>query len=218
MTLLAPSVKASAPAALRRPNSVISWPLRPLVSAAMGLTWTMPVSRARRSTKSTCSGSSMAGTVSGWHTIVVTPPAAAAWLAEAKVSRYSAPGSPMKARMSIRPGATTLPLQSITSVPSGTPAAPMPRRTSRTMPSAMRRSPGISRSHDGSTIRALVSRIGWRSDSDILLTRSAGCGTEPRAPPCGRRRPFPPARGSATGPRRRRRRKSRRRGSWDPDA
>ena len=41
--------------------------------------------------------------------MVVTPPAAAAWLAEASVSRYSAPGSPMKARMSIRPGATTRP-------------------------------------------------------------------------------------------------------------
>ena len=44
--------------------------------------------------------------------MVVTPPAAAAWLAEASVSRYSAPGSPMKARMSTRPGATTRPSQS----------------------------------------------------------------------------------------------------------
>ena len=53
--------------------------------------------------------------------MVVTPPAAAAWLAEAKVSRCSAPGSPTKARMSTRPGATTLPRQSMISVPSGTP-------------------------------------------------------------------------------------------------
>ena len=35
----------------------------------------------------------------------------------ASVSRCSAPGSPMKARMSIRPGASTWPPQSMTSVP-----------------------------------------------------------------------------------------------------
>ena len=69
---------------------------------------TIAVSRARRSTKSTIAGSSITGSVSGWQTMVVTPPAAAAWLAEASVSRCSAPGSPMKARMSTRPGATTL--------------------------------------------------------------------------------------------------------------
>ena len=43
----------------------------------------MPVSRARRRMKSTMVGSSIAGSVSGWQTMVVTPPAAAAWLAEA---------------------------------------------------------------------------------------------------------------------------------------
>ena len=81
-----------------------------MVSAAIGCTWTIAVSRARRSTKSTIAGSSITGLVSGWHTMVVTPPAAAAWLAEASVSRYSAPGSPMKARMSTRPGATSAPV------------------------------------------------------------------------------------------------------------
>src|SRR6516165_398080 len=171
VTLFAPSVKATAPAALRRPISVISVPRMPLVSAAMGWTWTMAVSRARRSTKSTIAGSSIAGLVSGCDTMVVTPPAAAAWLAEAKVSRYSAPGSPTKARMSIRPGAAILPRQSMISVPSGTPAAPMPRRASRTTPSAIRRSPSISRSREGSTIRALVSRIGRRSESMGSLRR-----------------------------------------------
>src|SRR5579871_737138 len=110
-------------------------------------------------------GSSIAGLVSGCDTIVVTPPAAAAWLAEANVSRYSAPGSPTKARMSMRPGATTWPRQSTTSVPSGTPAAPMPRRASRMTPSAINRSPSRSRSRDGSMIRALVSRIGRRSEN-----------------------------------------------------
>src|SRR5260370_13592360 len=96
--------------------------------------------------------------------MVVTAPAAAAWLADAKVSRYSAPGSPTKARMSIRPGAATLPRQSTTSVPSGTPAAPMPRLASRMTPSAIKRSPARSRSRAGAMIRALVRRIGRRSE------------------------------------------------------
>ena len=52
--------------------------------AAIGCTCTIAVSRARRSTKSTVAGSSIAGEVSGWQMMVVTPPAAAAWLAEAK--------------------------------------------------------------------------------------------------------------------------------------
>src|SRR5215475_12284496 len=90
VTLLAPSVKATAPAALSRPISAISSPRRPLVSAAIGCTWTIEVSRARRSTKSTIAGSSIAGEVSGWDTMVVTPPAAAAWLAEAMVSIFRA--------------------------------------------------------------------------------------------------------------------------------
>src|ERR1700730_4047443 len=165
VTLFARSVKATAPAAFNRPISVISRPLMPLVSAAIGCTCTIAVSRARRSTKSTMAGSSIAGEVAGCDTMVVTPPAAAAWLADAKVSRYSAPGSPTKARMSIRPGAATSPRQSTTSVPSGTPAAPMPRLASRMTPSAISRSPSRSRSRDGSMIRALVSRIGRRSEN-----------------------------------------------------
>src|SRR5262249_23568191 len=84
---------------------------------------------------------------------------------EASVSRYSAPGSPTKARMSIRPGATTRPSQSMIWVPSGTPAALMPLFASRITPSAIKRSPGKSRSREGSMIRALASRIGRRSDS-----------------------------------------------------
>ena len=76
--LFAPSVKATAPAALSRPISASSSPSRPLVSAAIGCTCTIAVSRARRITKSTIAGSSITGSVSGWHTMVVTPPAAAA--------------------------------------------------------------------------------------------------------------------------------------------
>ena len=76
------------------------------MSAAAGRMLTTAVSRARRSTKSTMAGSSIGGLVSGMHTSVVTPPAAAAALALFSVSRCSAPGSPMKARMSTRPGAS----------------------------------------------------------------------------------------------------------------
>src|SRR5579872_2970904 len=124
---------------------------------------TMAVSRARRSTKSTVAELSIAGAVSGWQMMVVMPPVAAAWLAEAKVSRWPKPGSPQKARMSTSPGATILPLQLTTSVPSGTPAAPMPRFRSRITPSAIRRSPGPSKSREGSITRAFASRIGRRS-------------------------------------------------------
>src|SRR6202790_3713155 len=97
--------------------------------------------------------------------MVVMPPAAAAWLADAKVSRWLAPGSPTKARMSTSPGARILPAQLTMSVPSGTPAAPMPRLESRIMPSTINTSPGASKSREGSIRRALASRIGRRSVS-----------------------------------------------------
>ena len=54
------------------------------------------MSRARRRMKSTSATSSMTGSVLGMQTMVVTPPAAAAWLAVAKVSRCSCPGSPVE--------------------------------------------------------------------------------------------------------------------------
>src|SRR4029077_6022751 len=132
---------------------------------------TIAVSRARRRTKSTVAELSITGEVEGWQMMVVMPPVAAAWLAEANVSRWLAPGSPTKARMSIRPGATILPTQLMTSVPSGTPAAPMPRFESRITPSAISTSPGPSKSREGSTTRALASRIGRRSVSMISRVR-----------------------------------------------
>src|SRR5260370_9943289 len=135
---------------------------------------TIAVSRARRITKCTVAELSIAGEVSGWQMMVVMPPAAAAWLAEAKVSRWLAAGSPTKARMSISPGATILPSQLMMSVPSGTPAAPMPRLESRIMPSAIRTSPGPSKSLEGSTTRALASRIGRRSISMSGVRQVAG--------------------------------------------
>src|SRR5450631_1253066 len=146
----------------------------PFVKAAIGWMLTIAVSRARRSTKSTVAELSITGEVSGWQMMVVMPPVAAAWLAEAKVSRWLAPGSPTKARMSISPGATTLPAQLTISVPSGTPAAPMPRLESRITPSAIRTSPGPSKSRDGSTTRALASRIGRRSVNISGVRQVAG--------------------------------------------
>src|SRR3954454_23326462 len=144
---------------------------------------TIAVSRARRSTKSTVAELSMTGEVSGWQMMVMMPPAAAAWLAEAKVSRWLAPGSPTKARMSISPGATILPAQLMMSVPSGTPAAPMPRLESRIVPSAIRTSPGPSKSLEGSTTRALASRMGRRSVSMVSRVRQvAGERFEHRHP------------------------------------
>src|ERR1700674_5744396 len=144
---------------------------------------TIAVSRARRRTKSTVAELSITGEVSGWQMMVVMPPVAAAWLAEAKVSRWLAPGSPTKARMSISPGATTLPAQLTMSVPSGTPAAPMPRLASRITPSAIRTSPRPSKSRDGSIRRALASRIGRRSVSMMSRVRQvAGARLEHRPP------------------------------------
>src|ERR1700730_5745037 len=167
--LRSPSVKATAPAAFNRPISVISSPSMPLVIAAIGWMLTIAVSRARRSTKSTVAELSMTGEVSGWQMMVVMPPVAAAWLADAKVSRWLAPGSPTKARMSLSPGATIMPAQLTMSVPSGTPAAPIPRLDSRIVPSAIRTSPMPSKSREGSIRRAWASRIGRRSV--IMMSR-----------------------------------------------
>src|SRR5712664_3349374 len=143
----------------------------PFVKAAIGWMLTIAVSRARRKTKSTVAELSITGEVSGWQMMVVMPPVAAAWLADAKVSRWLAPGSPTKARMSISPGATILPAQLTISVPSGTPAAPMPRLDSRMVPSAIRTSPTPSKSREGSIRRALASRIGRRSVNMISRVR-----------------------------------------------
>src|SRR6266436_7750075 len=155
----------------------------PFVKAAIGWMLTMAVSRARRRIKSTVAELSITGEVSGWQMMVVMPPVAAAWLADAKVSRWLAPGSPTNARMSISPGATILPAQLMMSVPSGTPAAPMPRLLSRITPSAIRTSPGPSKSREGSTTRALASRMGRRSVSMAARVRQvAGERFEHRHP------------------------------------
>lgn len=150
-------MKATAPASLSRPNSVISRPASPLVMAAAGRTLTLAVSRARRSTKSTMAGSSITGLVSGMQTSVVTPPAAAAALAEARVSRCSAPGSPTKARISISPGVSTRPAQSTRFASAGAPGA-APAAMSAMRPSRTSTAPAVSRPVSGSRRLAFARR------------------------------------------------------------
>jgi len=163
MTGRVASVKATAPASVKRPNSVISLPSRFLVRAAMIATCTPAVSRARRVMKSTRAASSMTGDVLGMTTMVVTPPAAAASLALASVSRCSSPGSPVKTRMSTRPGASTCPWQSIVSMPDGVPCAKRWLPRSRMRPFSTSTAPLVSRPDAGSTRRAFMKAV------DILL-------------------------------------------------
>ena len=84
----------------------------------------------------------MAGSVSGWMTMVVTPPAAADRLADFSVSFGSAPGSPVLTRMSINPGDRHRPPASTASTPAG--AAPGPWTTSTIRPSSTSTAPGPS--------------------------------------------------------------------------
>ncbi len=191
---LSPSVNATAPASSSSPISVITSPPRCLVSAAIGTTRTLAVAAARRLMKSTSEGSSITGSVLGMTTMVVTPPAAAARLADSSVSRCSLPGSPVNTRMSIRPGESTSPLQSITS--GSFASASLKRRgpTSAILPFSINRPPRASRLLAGSIRRAL------RKASRFVMARSSlraeGRAPAHPAPPCEWRRPFPPVPGS----------------------
>ena len=78
----------------------------------MGRTLTGLVATARRWRNSSVSGVSMAGSVSGRVTMVVTPPAAAEAPAVRKLSLWRSPGSPTLTPMSMMPGARCLPPQS----------------------------------------------------------------------------------------------------------
>jgi len=158
-------------------------------------TLTMAVSRARRSMKSTSATSSITGSVFGMTIMVVTPPAAAALLASASVSRCSAPGSPVKTRQSMRPGARTRPRQSTASAPSGRPSLKRVGPRSAMRPFSTRRPPCWSKPLAGSIRRALMKAVRLMSGLRRVPARSAGCARARRARPCGRRRPFPPARG-----------------------
>jgi hypothetical protein len=117
------------------------------------------VSRARRAIDSTSAALSITGWVLGRHTMVVTPPAAAASLALASVSLCSSPGSRAWTRMSIRPGARQAPRQSNTSMPWAPAAATAPPRArcapkSAILPSATTTPPVRSVPRSGSMRRA----------------------------------------------------------------
>jgi len=62
---------------------------------------------------------SLTGNVLAMQATAVKPPAAAARVPEAIVSLYSKPGSRRCTCMSTKPGQTTLPVASMTSVPAG---------------------------------------------------------------------------------------------------
>ena len=106
--------------------------------------WQLSMSWARRRMKSTTEGSSTAGSVSGCTTMEVTPPAAAAWAAERRVSLVSAPGSPVLTRRSTRPGASMPPLQSMTRTSDDSSVKSRPRAMSAMTPPDTTTAPGPS--------------------------------------------------------------------------
>ena len=118
-------------------------PSRAFVAAPAARTLTSPRAAPRRRMNSIMAGSSIAGSVSGWMTMVVTPPAAADRLADFSVSFGSAPGSPVLTRMSIRPGDRHRPPASTTVTPAGA-TAPPPWMTSMIRPSSTSTAPGPS--------------------------------------------------------------------------
>ena len=98
----------------------------------------------------------MGGLVSGVQMMVVTPPWAAAREAVANVSRYSAPGSPITARMSTRPGARTRPAHATRGQPSGASPARTEGPFATITPSLTRRPPRVSVPAAGSARSASV--------------------------------------------------------------
>src|SRR5579883_3060943 len=119
--------------------------------------WTLPISRDRRATNSTSATSSIAGSVLGSATMVVTPPAAAAALPVSMVSSCSRPGSRSSTRMSTSPGARQWPRHSITAAPDA--SAPAPGPTAAIFPSATSRFPFWSSPLAGSRRRAFLNSV-----------------------------------------------------------
>src|SRR5215472_17368122 len=119
--------------------------------------WTPRISRARRATNSTSATSSIAGSVLGSATMVVTPPAAAAALPLPMVSSCSRPGSRSSTRMSTSPGARQWPWHWTTVAPE--PSEPARGPTAAILPSATRRSPFWSSPEAGSRRRAFLKSV-----------------------------------------------------------
>ncbi len=124
----------------------------------------MAVSRARRSTKSTVAELSMTG--DGVRLADDGGDAAGGGCLACGGERSRGGWRRARRRRRAcrsRPGATILPPQLMMSVPSGTPAAPMPRLASRITPSAISTSPAPSRSLEGS----IEARIGEQDGAAI---------------------------------------------------
>ena len=102
--VLIPSVKATIPFLLRRPNSVICFPSVFLVKLADGNILILDLSLPLLFKKSTIETLSITGDVFGIETTDVTPPDKAALLKVLKFSLYSYPGSPTKTLISTMPG------------------------------------------------------------------------------------------------------------------
>ena len=111
------SEKPTAPACNKPSKSVRCWPSKFLVTVATVLTW-MASLAAESKTSFKVTTSEIVGVVLAIMTTVVKPPAAAArapvWIS----SLWVWPGSRKWTWMSTKPGATTLPLTSITCAPS----------------------------------------------------------------------------------------------------
>src|SRR4051812_16996509 len=148
------SLTAMMPTSFISPISASDSPLSPLEMAPIGCTRTMAASRARRTIKSVTERLSLGGLVFGMQQTVENPPAAAARAPDAMSSLYSWPGSRRCTCRSMNPGATTLPVQSMTRAPS----ARAPASTARTTPSSINTSVILSISPAGAMTRPPLRR------------------------------------------------------------
>ena len=188
-TGLPSSVKPAAPARASSSMSASSTPARPRETAPNGSTRTGPASAAWRAMNSTTVALSIVGVVLGMQHSVVKPPRAPAAVPVAMVSLSSPPGSRRWAWRSMKPGAATIPVPSITRVPSGTLPLADPRRAM--MPSLISRSPTASDPSDGSMSRAFL------MSSGALMGAPRCRSAAGRGAPSGARRRSSPAPRSA---------------------
>src|SRR5690606_22609840 len=181
-TGLPSSVIATAPASTISPISASRSPFIPSETIPVGYTRACPARIPSARTKPTAAGSSIGGSVFGIAHTAVKPPARAARAPLAIVSLCSPPGSRRCTCTSMKPGATTSPLTSITSASSGVPS-PVP--TASTRPSRRSTSAMPSWSVEGSTTcpprssSGRTSFVGILSDLPFRLCRlrPVGCTT-----------------------------------------
>ena len=148
--------KPTHPASVNCDISVNVVPAKPRVKAPSGNRRQRESFRARNLSISTKPGSSSTGSVSGWQTKLVTPPAAAAANSLSNMPSCSWPGSRKRAARSTNPGATTRPTALITRLAAKSLCA-LPMATMR--PAAMLTSVSSSRPDAGSITRPPRMRI-----------------------------------------------------------